>query len=142
MATADRSDVSRAGWMSAIAAIAAALGSVIAWQREPPPTSAATVSLDGAELFQAKGCAACHAGPDSTASLGSQFPSLAGASSWAGDRRPNLTASAYLSESIREPWAFVSPEFSPGGGGPTAAMPALELSDAEVDAIVEYLLAG
>lgn len=128
--------------MSAVAAIAAALGSVVASQREPLPTSAVTASLDGAELFQAKGCATCHAGPDSAALVGSQFPSLADASSWAGGRRPNLSAWGYLSESMREPWAFVSPEFSPGSGGPMATMPALELSDAEVAAIVEYLLAG
>lgn len=135
--------MSRAGWMSAVAAIAATLGSMVVWQPEPAANSPDAVLVDdGVMLFRAKGCASCHAGPDSAPSLGSGFPSLAGASSWAGERRPNLTASQYLSESIREPWAFVSPEFSPGSAGPTGAMPALELSDAEVAAIVKYLLAG
>lgn len=128
--------------MLAGAAAVAALSSVAAWQREPVTASTGTASLDGAMLFQAKGCATCHLGPDSTALVGSAFPSLADASSWAGERRPGLTATQYLSESIREPWAFISPDFSPGSAGPTAAMPALKLSDTEVAAIVDYLLAG
>ena len=115
---------------------------MVAWQRQPAATLAAPVSLDGAMLFQAKGCAACHRGPDSTAAYGSGFPGLIEASSWADDRRPGLTAAEYLSESIREPWAFARPGFSPGSGGSTRAMPALELSEAEVDAVVDYLLAG
>ena len=46
-----------------------------------PPSSG-----DGAQLFRAKGCATCHDGPDSTAQF-VDFPSLANAPSWAGDRR-------------------------------------------------------
>lgn len=133
--------MSRAGWLFLAASILAAFGGLVAWQREPSATSA-MVTLDGAALLQAKGCATCHDGPDSSAPIGAGFPSLADASAWAGDRRPNLSAVEYLSESIREPWAFMSPEFSPGNSGPTNAMPALELSEAEVSAIVEYLLAG
>ena len=133
--------MSRSGRLFAVASLLAAFGSVVAWQREPESTAAAT-SDDGAALFQAKGCAACHDGPDSSAPTGATFPSLADVSTWAGERRPGLSAEQYLTESIREPGAFLSPVFSPGGGGPTTAMPALELTDAEVDAIVEYLLAG
>lgn len=128
--------------MSAIAAALTVVSAVVAWEREPTATSAAPVSVEGAVLFQAKGCAACHAGPDSVALVGSQFPSLVEASSWAGSRRPSLTGAEYLSESIREPRAFISPEFSSGSAGSTRAMPALELSDAEVEGIVDYLLAG
>lgn len=127
--------------MSTIAAVLAAVSVVVAWERGPTATSASSVSLDGAVLFQAKGCAACHAGPDSSALIGSQYPSLVEVSSWAGNRRSELTAAAYLSESITEPWAFVSPELSPGSAGPANAMPALALSEAEVGAIVDYLLA-
>lgn len=133
--------MSRAGWLSTVAAIVATLASLVAW-RPAPAATAADVPNGGEMLFQAKGCAACHVGPDSSPSFRSGFPSLADASSWAGERRPGLTASQYLSESIREPWTFVSPEFSPGAAGPTGAMPVLELSDAEVATIVQYLLAG
>ena len=69
-----------------------------------------------------------------------EFPSLAAASSWAGSRRAGLSAEEYLDESIREPWAFISPEFD--ASGPTAAMPELGLSDAERDAVVSFLLGG
>lgn len=134
--------MSRVGWMLAAAAMAATLGSVAGWQREPSASSVDADLVDGAMLFRAKGCAICHAGPESAPSVGSGFPSLADAPSWAGGRRPSLTASQYLSESLREPSAFISPGFSAGSAGPAAAMPALELSDAEVAAIVEYLLAG
>lgn len=127
--------------MSAIAAVVAVVASMVAWQRDPVPASAAAASLDGATLFRAKGCAACHTGPDSRAFPGDLFPSLADAPSWAADRREGLIAADYLAESIREPWAFPAPGFSAGSAGPTVAMPALELSDAEVAAIVEYLLA-
>jgi mono/diheme cytochrome c family protein len=133
--------MSRPGWMLLFAAIVSAFGGLVGWQREPL-TASTVVSLDGAMLFHAKGCAACHDGPDSSALIGSGFPSLADASTWAVDRRPSLTAVEYLSESIREPWAFMSPKFSPGSSGPTNAMPALQVSEAEVSAIVEYLLAS
>jgi hypothetical protein len=79
----------------------------------------------------------CHDGPDSTASTG--FPSLADADTWAGERRDGMSAEEYLAQSIREPWAFISPEFEPAGG-PTQAMPALGLREPEIDAIVAYLL--
>jgi hypothetical protein len=69
-----------------------------------------------------------------------EFPSLAAASAWAGSRRPGVSAEEYLDESIREPLAFISPEFH--GSGPTPAMPELGLSDAERDAVVAFLLDG
>ncbi len=132
--------MSRSARLFAVASLLAAFGSVVAWQHEPVSTAAAT-SADGAALFQAKGCASCHHGPDSSALSGESFPSLADVSTWAGERRSDLSAEQYLTESIREPGAFRSPMFSPAGG-PTMAMPVLELTDVEVDAIVEYLLAG
>jgi hypothetical protein len=49
-----------------------------------------------------------------------------------------MSAEDYLDESIREPWAFRSPEFH--GSGPTPAMPQLGLSDAEREAVVDFLL--
>jgi mono/diheme cytochrome c family protein len=126
--------------VAAAGAVVALAAGAVGWQREAVPTAGstrATRAFDGASLFRAKGCASCHDGPDSTALL--EFPSLADAPSWAGTRRAGLSAEEYLTESIREPWAFISPEFHPAGG-PTQAMPQLGLSNAEIDAIAAYLL--
>ncbi len=97
--------------------------------------------LDGETLFHAKGCATCHTGPTSTASHG-RVP-LARRRLDRGPARDEtgLSAEEYLDESIREPWAFISPEFH-ASGGPTTAMPELGLSDAERDAVVAFLLSG
>ena len=38
------------------------------------------------------------------------------------------------------PGVFISPEFSPGSGGPTTGMPQLPLTSEEIDALVAYLL--
>ena len=96
--------------------------------------------LDGASLFQSKGCATCHDGPTSTSMIGG-FPSLADAPSWAADRRAPMSAADYIAESIRTPSAFTSPAFS-GGVGPTDGMPDLRLTQPEIDALVTYLLQG
>jgi cytochrome c1 len=124
---------------------AAALGaSVLAWTSDrsaDPPLAAAPSSapLDGVSLFHAKGCATCHNGPDSGAGI-SEFPDLSDAASWAATRVPGMSASEYVTQSIRDPIAVISPAFS-SAGGPTTGMPTLALSDAEVAALVEYLLA-
>ncbi len=94
----------------------------------------------GADLFLAKGCASCHVGPDTTP-LFSGFPSLGDASSWAGDRRPGVSAENYLAESMAAPDVFVSPAFN-GGVGPTSGMPQLRLTSDEIDDLVAYLLDG
>jgi mono/diheme cytochrome c family protein len=130
----------------AIGAGVAAVASVVVWttDRDGGGTDAASVTtaaapaLDGASLFQAKGCASCHTGPDS-ASLFSSFPNLADVPSWAGERVPGMSAADYVTQSIRDPLAVISPQFTPDGG-PTTGMPALALSDAEVAALVKYLL--
>jgi mono/diheme cytochrome c family protein len=132
--------VTRRGVASALGAVLAVVGSLIGWRDDGSEPVRAAPTPDGAALFQAKGCATCHSGPESTASMG-EFPSLAHAASWAGSRRPGVSAEAYLEESIREPWAFISPEFH-ASGGPTPAMTELGLSDAERDAVVAFLLRG
>jgi mono/diheme cytochrome c family protein len=133
--------VTKRGIASALGALLAVLGSWIGWRGDGSEPVRAAPVLDGATLFQAKGCATCHTGPESNASDVGGFPSLAEAPSWAGSRRAGLSAEEYLEESIREPWAFISPEFH-GSGGPTTAMPQLGLSDAERDAVVAFLLRG
>ena len=131
--------MSRLGVAAAVAGAMALAGGVGAWTRPPAPAeSRPALALDGASLFEAKGCATCHTGPD-TASVAGGFPSLADAGLWAGERRPPMSAADYLGESIREPWAFRSPEFG-AAQGPVTAMPALGLTEAEIDAVVAYLL--
>jgi mono/diheme cytochrome c family protein len=133
--------VSRAAVVAACAALVALFGTAVGWQTERPrAATAASAPTEGADLFAAKGCATCHTGPD-THALFESFPSLASASDWAVERRPGVSAAEYVAESIRNPSAFISPAFV-SGGGPTTGMPYLGLSDAEVDALVEYLLGG
>ena len=133
--------MSRAGVLAGCAAILAAAASVVSWQSGGSPRDEATApaTLDGATLFQSKGCAACHTGPSSATAIGGA-PSLVAASSWAGARRAGLTAHDYLVESIRTPSAFLSPQWHGGGG--VSGMPDLGLSDAEIAALVDHLLEG
>ena len=125
------------GRACAVGAVALAIVAVAFWDSGSPPMSSSG-AVDGAELFHAKGCASCHDGPDSTASIGG-FPPLLAATDWAGQRRPEMTARAYLAESINEPNAFISPAFA-GGNGHVTAMPNLTLTADEVDAIIDHLL--
>ncbi len=118
------------------------MASIVGWGSTRPrlrlisPT--ASTELSGASLFQAKGCSSCHDGPD-TKSLIDGFPNLSDVASFAGSRKPGYTADEYVAESIRSPGEFISPAFQ-GGIGPTDHMPTLDVSDAEVDALVAYLL--
>lgn len=113
-------------------------GAVATATADRPPREARPVAdLDGATLFQLKGCARCHDGPGSTADIG-VGPPLLDAAAWAGTRRPGLDAAAYLTESMRAPGAYVA---SGGGGGPFG-MPSLVLTDDEIDRLVAYLLDG
>ena len=132
--------MTKPGIAAALGALLAVVSTWIGWRDEGTASVRAAPAPDGEALFHAKGCATCHTGPTSTASMG-EFPSLADARSWAGSRREGLSAEQYLEESIREPWAFISPEFH-ASGGPTTAMPELGLSDAERDAVVAFLLGG
>jgi cytochrome c551/c552 len=118
-------------------------GGFFGWATEPASGgraggAAGSAPAPGAIVFQAKGCSTCHEGPDSQP-LVTGFPSLKDVRSFAGSRREGLSANAYVAESIREPWAFISPAFR-SSGGPTTAMPGLTVSDDEVDALVDYLL--
>jgi cytochrome c551/c552 len=125
----------RAGLYAIAAAGCAAVALVTATFR---PSGEDASALDGGALFTTKGCASCHTGPDST-SFSDAGPSLAAAPSWAADRVAGMTAAEYLEQSMRSPSAFISPAWT-GPNGPTIGMPMLQLSDAEVDALVDYLL--
>ena len=127
--------------VAAVGAIALGVASLIGWgstSSSRAATPATSAPLDGAALFRMKGCSTCHNGPE-THSLIDGFPSLADVASFAGSREPGLTAQEYVAQSIKEPGAFFSPAFQ-GGVGPTTHMPTLDVSDAEVDALVAYLI--
>lgn len=94
------------------------------------------VQAGAADLFMRKGCASCHNGPQTTARV-PVGPSLVNVAEWAGERRPGVSAGDYVTESIINPPAFISPEFRQSG--PTE-MPSLELTETEVEALVAYLL--
>jgi mono/diheme cytochrome c family protein len=117
----------------AVVGLAATVLSIAAWK---PDSAASTLSQEGVDLFLLKGCASCHDGPQTTARV-QVAPSLANVAEWAGKRKPGFTATEYLYESIINPPAFISPEFIQTG--PTE-MPSLNLTDAEINALVAYLL--
>lgn len=133
--------MSRLGQWSGTGAATLGLITVATWNLGGA-SSANDPQLEGRQLLQAKGCAACHAGPETIASFDVGFPSLANASDWAGARRPGLSASEYLVESISAPGAFISPDFRAGRAGPATAMPQLRLSSEEIASLVDYLLRG
>jgi mono/diheme cytochrome c family protein len=127
----------RAATYAVAAAAAAALSFAAAATR--PDAGDEASALGGQSLFMAKGCATCHDGPVSTSMTG-VGPSLANAPSWAGRRIVDVGAEEYLEQSMRSPSAFISPAYRPIGG-PNDGMPVLQLSDSEIAALVDYLLA-
>lgn len=97
-------------------------------------------AADGQALFEQKvlgdnaGCVTCHSLRPDVVLVG---PSLARIGAEASERRPGVSARDYLRTSITAPDDFVLDGFDPG------RMPqdwAEQLSEAEVDALVEYLL--
>lgn len=130
--------MTRVGRIAAVIAVAFTVLTIATWSETTNSSVVSDTALVGATLFQAKGCASCHDGPDSNLGVYG-VPSLTDASVWAGDRRPGMSAAEYLAESMRNPSAFISPAFR-GGFGPMTGMPDLNLSDAEIAALVAYLL--
>ncbi|MGH9168372.1 MAG: c-type cytochrome [Acidimicrobiia bacterium] len=98
-------------------------------------TEPAPATPEGRLLFLAKGCSGCHVmrGLPGQAQVG---PDLTALASVAGNRRPGMTAQAYVRQSIREPEAFIVPGYQ----DQFAEMPTLFLTDAEVEALVVFLL--
>lgn len=87
----------------------------------------------GRSLFYAKGCVACHTKAGESGAIGHVGPDLTGLASRADDRRPGLSAAAYVRESLRTPSAFVVPGYQ-------AVMPDLGLADEEIAALSAFLL--
>lgn len=133
--------MSSGGIVAAVGAIVLGAASIVGWgptSSKAAAPSSPSIGLDGAALFRAKGCSSCHNGPD-TRSFIDGFPDLSDAASFAGSRVPGMSAEDYIAESIKQPGAFISPAFH-GGVGPTTFMPTLDVSGAEIDALVAYLL--
>lgn len=96
--------------------------------------------IDGEALFSSTvlegqaGCVTCHSLSPGQVIVG---PSLASVGVEAGTRVEGLSAEAYIEQSIVDPSAYVVEGFEDG------QMPSVwgdVLSDAEVDALIEYLL--
>lgn len=103
----------------------------------PAPAPRQAAGLDGAAVFQAKGCATCHMAPG--AEEGFRIgPDLRSLPAVAGSRVAGRSAEEYVRESVLDPGAFAAP--APARGGPYGPMPRLAVSPAELDALVLYLL--
>lgn len=87
----------------------------------------------GKEVFASRGCGACHALAAVPGATGTVGPELNTLGTRAAQRRPSMSAEAYLRESIQNPNAFVVPGFRP-------AMPQVPLTDDELAALVALLL--
>lgn len=85
------------------------------------------------------GCAACHVIPGVPNAQGQVGPNLTRIGADAATRIDGYTAEDYIYESIAEPNAFTSPE-CPTGPCPPGAMPVLQLSEDEMQAITDYLV--
>ena len=111
----------------------------------PPVTS----GLDGQALFmtvpdsvapQALWCNTCH--QIEGVSAGLIGPDLTHIGTDAATRKPGMSAAEYLEESIRDPEGFMCPQEVPRCGTPGLMTHVItgNLTDAQVDALVEYLL--
>lgn len=92
----------------------------------------------GRQIFTATGCEACHtlADADATGTVGPDLDDLAASAARFG-RQQDQSPQEYVRTAIVEPDAFVVPGFQAGlmPGGYSD-----QLSDAEIDTLVEYLL--
>jgi cytochrome c551/c552 len=93
------------------------------------------VQANGERLFVEAGCSACHSLEPDVTLVG---PSLAGVGSRAATRHPDLTAEAYLLESILKPSEYVVPGFHAGLMPDTFQW---QLSAQELADLVAFLLA-
>ncbi len=126
------------GLLAAGLALTAAL-----WPSRPQGAQAVTAApavtgvsvMDGAVVFRLKGCATCHDGPTSAARF-AVAPNLADLAGRAGNRVEGQDAPEYVRQSVRQPRVFVVPGYETA----FPVMPALPVSDQELDALVRYLL--
>ena len=99
---------------------------------EVPAEEPGTVSL-GRELFDAKGCLACHS-IDGSPSVGPTVQAIAGRTVTLEDGTTTVADAAYLERALRDPNAEIVKGFPP-------VMPEQPLTDEEVGALVAYMQA-
>ena len=85
----------------------------------------------GQALFSSNGCSGCH----STGSNTLVGPGLAGVLDRAGSRVPGLSAEQYITQSVREPNAYVVEGFT----SPTLMPPFSGLSDQQIADLIAFL---
>lgn len=85
----------------------------------------------GKQLAQSKGCVACHS-LDGSSGVGPSWKNLFGHTTSLSDGSSVLVDEAYLKKSIIDPQAQVVKGFAP-------IMPKLEMSDAELAALIVYI---
>jgi cytochrome c oxidase subunit II len=101
-----------------------------------PPSQAglaASPTAQGQALAQSKACVACHT-VDGSSGVGPTWKGLYGKTETMADGSTALVDAAYLKTAIREPLAGIVKGYAP-------VMPKLDLSDAELDALVAYIQA-
>ena len=106
---------------------------------DPQPTPAPASSAEGQALFTGRGvCTTCHKIEGVEGAVGILGPDLTNIGTLAAERQPGLSAEEHLVQSIKEPDEYIVE------GYPAALMNAtvagLALTDAEVDALVAFLL--
>ena len=87
----------------------------------------------GAQIYRQKNCASCHAIAGSGGAIG---PPLTHVGSVAETRQPGTTAADYLLRSVTDPGAYIVPGFPDSMSRGLAR----GLSDADLEALVQYLL--
>ena len=106
---------------------------------EPTGGSAGLIA-QGQEVFAgAAGCGACHTVEGVSAGL--VGPDLSHLGTDAGSRKPGMTAREFIEESIRDPQAFVASGVERSIPGIMTKAITSGLSDDQVNALVEFLLA-
>jgi mono/diheme cytochrome c family protein len=133
--------------LTGVLAVALGAASAHAWLAEDDAgsPSADVVANEqvaaGAQLFQVKGCAACHAvASDDIVGGFSTGPDLSRLPGEAGTRVERMSAEEYVRVSIAAPDAFIVPGYNFSISGSGSAMPALPLTPAEIDALTAFLL--
>ena len=103
-------------------------------------TSGADLVAQGQAIFAGSGgCMACHA-VEGIAN-GMLGPDLTHIGTEAATRKPETSAHDYITESIKEPEAFVATDVERANPGIMTSALTSSLSDSDVEALVEFLLA-
>ncbi|MDO8942172.1 MAG: cytochrome c peroxidase, partial [Desulfobacterales bacterium] len=114
-------------------------------QAQPPNTAGDRVESQqrrAVSIINRGGCASCHVIPGVPGADGTVGPDLSQLGTTAGRRRPGVSATDYIRESIVSPDAFVAPVSADGEEYSEGVMPAQfarTLSEADLDILVAYL---